>query len=150
MIKLTHSCTHAHMHTHAHFLFHSLFSSSQGGIIHFGGTTEFAAGQWAGVELDEPTGKNDGSYMGIRYFTCKPKYAEWTRGREKRRVSPSLSLCYPHDLISSHSRFVCSHAPHFQGNLSSDSIRVQKEVCQKKERVFFRLARDCMIWLCLS
>lgn len=36
--------------------------------------TEFHSGQWAGIELDDPIGKNDGSYGGIRYFTCKPKF----------------------------------------------------------------------------
>lgn len=46
----------------------------QYGAIRYGGTTEFQPGQWAGVELDEEIGKNDGSYGGIRYFTCKPKY----------------------------------------------------------------------------
>ena len=49
---------------------------SQNGTIRFGGSTEFATGQWAGVELDEPIGKNDGSCMGIRYFTCKAKFGE--------------------------------------------------------------------------
>lgn len=44
------------------------------GTIRFGGGTEFASGQWAGVELDQEIGKNDGSYGGIRYFTCKSKY----------------------------------------------------------------------------
>lgn len=56
--------------------FNSLDSPLQFGTIRFGGMTEFAAGQWAGVELDEEIGKNDGSYGGIRYFTCKPKYGE--------------------------------------------------------------------------
>ena len=46
----------------------------QYGTIRFGGNTEFHSGQWAGIELDDEVGKNDGSYGGIRYFTCKPKY----------------------------------------------------------------------------
>ena len=41
-----------------------IVSSSQGsktGILRYMGSTEFAPGEWCGVELDEGTGKNDGA-----------------------------------------------------------------------------------------
>lgn len=36
------------------------------GTLRYLGTTDFAAGEWAGVELGEPIGKNDGSVGGKR------------------------------------------------------------------------------------
>ena len=47
---------------------------SKAGILRYLGTAEFAAGQWAGVELDEPLGKNDGVVAGTRYFKCEARY----------------------------------------------------------------------------
>ncbi|XP_055483210.1 CAP-Gly domain-containing linker protein 4 isoform X1 [Psammomys obesus] len=44
------------------------------GTLRFCGTTEFANGQWAGIELDEPEGKNNGSVGRVQYFKCAPKY----------------------------------------------------------------------------
>ncbi|XP_069706545.1 CAP-Gly domain-containing linker protein 4 [Phaenicophaeus curvirostris] len=44
------------------------------GTLRFCGTTEFASGQWAGVELDEPEGKNNGSVGRVQYFKCAPKH----------------------------------------------------------------------------
>ncbi|TMW40766.1 hypothetical protein DOY81_014152 [Sarcophaga bullata] len=49
------------------------------GIISYVGTTHFQKGTWIGVELDTPTGKNDGSVQGIQYFQCKPKHGMFVR-----------------------------------------------------------------------
>jgi len=54
---------------------------SQAGILRFFGATEFASGTFAGVELDDPVGKNDGSLGGIRYFTCAPKHGRAMLGQ---------------------------------------------------------------------
>ncbi|XP_070572660.1 CAP-Gly domain-containing linker protein 1-like isoform X3 [Ptychodera flava] len=51
-----------------------LVSGSKLGTLRYIGTTEFAKGEWCGVELVEELGKNDGAVAGTRYFTCKPKY----------------------------------------------------------------------------
>ncbi|KAG9234899.1 dynein associated protein-domain-containing protein [Amylocarpus encephaloides] len=39
-------------------------------IVRYVGQTEFAAGEWIGVELEDYSGKNDGSVKGQRYFDC--------------------------------------------------------------------------------
>jgi CAP-Gly domain-containing linker protein 1 len=44
------------------------------GTLRYFGTTDFAKGEWAGVELDDKLGKNDGSVQDKRYFTCQPMY----------------------------------------------------------------------------
>jgi CAP-Gly domain-containing linker protein 1 len=49
-------------------------SGSKTGILRYLGTTEFAKGDWAGVELSEKLGKNDGSVGNKRYFQCEPMY----------------------------------------------------------------------------
>merc|ERR1740139_533522 len=41
------------------------------GIARYVGQTRFAKGEWIGVELAEPFGKNDGSVAGHRYFECR-------------------------------------------------------------------------------
>ncbi|KAL1482984.1 hypothetical protein MTO96_033428 [Rhipicephalus appendiculatus] len=49
------------------------------GYIQFLGETQFATGDWAGVVLDEPVGKNDGSVNGVRYFQCEPRRGVFAR-----------------------------------------------------------------------
>jgi len=49
------------------------------GRIQFIGETKFGPGEWSGVFLDEPIGKNDGSVMNTRYFTCEPRHGVFSR-----------------------------------------------------------------------
>lgn len=49
------------------------------GYIQFLGETQFATGDWAGVVLDEPVGKNDGAVNGVRYFQCEPRRGVFAR-----------------------------------------------------------------------
>lgn len=44
------------------------------GICRYAGKTHFIDGDWVGVELEEPTGKNDGLVAGERYFECEQDY----------------------------------------------------------------------------
>ncbi|CAL9686209.1 unnamed protein product [Knipowitschia caucasica] len=44
------------------------------GTLRFCGSTDFSSGLWAGVELDKPEGKNDGSVAGVQYFNCRFRY----------------------------------------------------------------------------
>ena len=48
-------------------------------VVRFVGTTDFAAGDWIGIVLDDASGKNDGSVRGRRYFTCEPGHGMFVR-----------------------------------------------------------------------
>mmetsp|Transcript_2007 Transcript_2007/g.2696 ORF Transcript_2007/g.2696 Transcript_2007/m.2696 type:complete len:871 (+) Transcript_2007:61-2673(+) len=49
------------------------------GDVRFAGNASFMEGEWLGVELTLPLGKNDGSVKGEQYFECKPKYGIFCR-----------------------------------------------------------------------
>lgn len=51
-----------------------LVSNIQPGTLRFKGQTNFANGFWAGVELDNPEGSNNGTYDGVVYFECREKH----------------------------------------------------------------------------
>lgn len=56
------------------------------GYVQFLGETQFAPGQWAGIVLDEPIGKNDGSVAGVRYFQCEALRGIFTRPSKLSRT----------------------------------------------------------------
>ena len=49
------------------------------GRVAFVGTTQFADGDWIGVILDEPKGKNNGSVQGVAYFSCEHNFGLFIR-----------------------------------------------------------------------
>ncbi|XP_046892857.1 centrosome-associated protein 350 [Hypomesus transpacificus] len=51
-----------------------LVSSVQPGTLRFKGQTQFANGFWAGVELDESEGSNNGTYDHVVYFLCEERH----------------------------------------------------------------------------
>lgn len=61
------------------------------GTVRYLGDTDFSPGHWVGVELETPTGKNDGSVQGTRYFACPDKHGMFVRAA-KVTHEPSLVL----------------------------------------------------------
>ncbi len=49
------------------------------GTVRYTGGTHFAAGDWIGIELDDASGKNDGSVQGERYFDCGAGHGMFVR-----------------------------------------------------------------------
>ena len=49
------------------------------GVLHYIGKPDFAQGEWAGIVLDRPEGKNNGSVQGVRYFSCDDGYGVFVK-----------------------------------------------------------------------
>lgn len=54
-------------------------TSEQQGIVRYVGPIHVSDGIFVGIELTTPTGKNDGSVRGERYFTCPPGHGLFIR-----------------------------------------------------------------------
>jgi len=64
-----------------------LVGGTKPGVIVFIGETHFSTGEWAGVILDGPVGKNDGSVAGRRYFSCEMNRGIFARQSKLSRIT---------------------------------------------------------------
>lgn len=101
------------------------------GYIQFLGEAQFAPGQWAGIVLDEPIGKNDGSVAGVRYFQCEPLRGIFTRPSKLSRTegeangtqtAPTSRAASPTPSVGS----VASHTPTTKSTLPSTTTATKK------------------------
>ncbi|XP_061751718.1 CAP-Gly domain-containing linker protein 3-like isoform X3 [Nerophis ophidion] len=77
-----------------------LVVSQRTGIVQYNGKTSFAPGFWLGIVLDTPSGKNDGSVGGVRYFSCPPRHGVFAPPSRVQRIHGSVDCLS--ELSSSH------------------------------------------------
>ncbi|KAL6105136.1 clip4 [Pungitius sinensis] len=98
------------------------------GVIKFCGKTSFAPGLWLGIELDKPSGKNDGSVGGVTYFSCPPKHGVFAPPSRVQRIHGSV------DCLSELSSSRLSHLPSEtirRSSSTSSAIATPKETSRR-------------------
>lgn len=56
-------------------------------VVKFKGSVHYAKGDFVGVELTEPLGKNDGTIKGVAYFACPPQFGLMVRPEDVSLVA---------------------------------------------------------------
>lgn len=56
----------------------------ENGTVRFVGPVHYAKGDFVGVELDLPHGKNNGTIKGVTYFECEPKHGTMVKRHDCR------------------------------------------------------------------
>lgn len=52
------------------------------GVLKYKGLTGFATGFWAGVALDNPNGNHNGTFRGVKYFSCDKSHGVLVRAED--------------------------------------------------------------------
>ncbi|CAL8278227.1 unnamed protein product [Merluccius merluccius] len=97
-----------------------LVGGTKAGVVRFLGETDFAKGDWCGVELDEPLGKNDGAVAGVRYFQCMPRYGLFAPVHKVTRIG--FPCTTPTKAKSGRRRSTLKHSPSASSISSLSSV----------------------------
>lgn len=88
---------------------------SRPGVLQYMGETKFAPGNWCGVQLDEASGKNDGSVDGFKYLNIKDSFTSYRCLINKTFFLDILIVL--HNMVYSY-HWLKSHYPHQHENLA--------------------------------
>ena len=106
------------------------------GLLRYIGPTHFESGEWCGIELDLPEGKNDGQIEGTDYFRCLPNHGLFVPSHFVellKDIQPKrFSLCL-RDIESGGSSTSSSIAEN-DSNLSSLAFEESRSFLQFKAR----------------
>ncbi|WKY04675.1 hypothetical protein Q1695_005579 [Nippostrongylus brasiliensis] len=61
------------------------------GRVAFCGEVQLSDGEWLGVILDEPRGKNNGTVQGVQYFTCELNHGLFVRPAQLKLESAHVT-----------------------------------------------------------
>ncbi|KAM9382701.1 CAP-Gly domain-containing linker protein 4 isoform 2-T3 [Phaethornis superciliosus] len=120
-----------------------VISGQKVGTLRFCGTTEFASGQWAGIELDEPEGKNNGSVGKVQYFKCAPKYgifaplSKISKASSHKKISARSSSIRSSSLVKSKKKDMTHITSKVNSGLNmakKDSVSETDLMAAKKEK----------------
>lgn len=56
--------------------------TNRGEVQYVGKVPDMGEGYFVGIQLDEPFGKNNGTFNGVKYFECLAKYGIFVRPDE--------------------------------------------------------------------
>ncbi|XP_051964171.1 centrosome-associated protein 350 [Xyrauchen texanus] len=63
-----------------------LVCKSRPGVLKYKGLAAFADGFWAGVALDTPNGNHNGTFRGVKYFSCDKSHGVLVRAEDISRI----------------------------------------------------------------
>lgn len=119
-------------------------SGSKNGVVKYIGETKFAAGEWIGVRLEGPEGKNDGTVSGERYFECEPLYGIFVKRAQVKlenksstssTVSSSSSETSKSGALTAREKYEQLKAKRLAGAASTTTSKVSTVDSKEKEKI---------------